>query len=82
MSAPSTPSFPDVPTDFWAYRDTEYLRGDLYSGNSSPLNMRGMYNASGGVVVGGYPDGKYHPEYTVTRDQIAVFVARGFAIPQ
>jgi hypothetical protein len=27
-------------------------------------------------VVQGYPNGRYHPEYVVTRDQMAVFVAR------
>jgi len=29
-------------------------------------------------VVGGYPDGWYHPEIACTRDQMAVFIARGF----
>lgn len=33
-------------------------------------------------VTGGYADGKYHPEYTVTRDQMAVYVARGFQLAQ
>jgi len=33
-------------------------------------------------VVGGYPDGSYHPEVTVTRDQMAVFIARAFELPQ
>ncbi len=30
-------------------------------------------------IVGGYPDGLYHPEYAVTRDQMAVFVSRALA---
>jgi PKD repeat protein len=30
-------------------------------------------------IVGGYPDGSYHPEYAVTRDQMAVYVARAMA---
>ena len=30
-------------------------------------------------VVGGYDDGKYHPEYEVDRGQMAVFVARAMA---
>lgn len=32
-------------------------------------------------VSSGYPDGNYHPEYVVTRDQMAVYIARGFALP-
>jgi len=35
-------------------------------------------------IVGGYPDGDYHPETVVTRDQMAVFIARaltGGSIP-
>jgi hypothetical protein len=31
-------------------------------------------------VVNGYPDGTYHPEREVTRDQMAVYVARAFAL--
>jgi hypothetical protein len=32
-------------------------------------------------VAGGYFDGLYHPEYPVTRDQMAVFICRAFALP-
>ena len=32
-------------------------------------------------VVGGYEDGTYRPEYTVTREQMAVYVARAFRLP-
>jgi hypothetical protein len=32
-------------------------------------------------VVGGYQDGTYHPEYEVTRDQMAVYVARSICDP-
>jgi hypothetical protein len=32
-------------------------------------------------VVGGYQDGTYHPEYEVTRDQMAVYVARALVAP-
>jgi hypothetical protein len=32
-------------------------------------------------VVNGYPDGTYHPERQVTRDQMAVYVARAFDLP-
>jgi len=31
-------------------------------------------------VVVGYPDGRYHPEFGVTRDQMAVFIARAFKL--
>jgi hypothetical protein len=56
QTAPAEATFPDVPTDFWAYADAETL-----------------VNAD---VVQGYPNGYYRPEYVVTRDQMAVFVAR------
>jgi hypothetical protein len=58
---PTTPSFSDVPTNFWAYKYIEYC-------------------AAQGVVVG-LGDGTYHPEYAVTRDQMAVYLARGFHLP-
>jgi DNA-binding beta-propeller fold protein YncE len=32
-------------------------------------------------VVQGYEDGHYHPEIVVTRDQMAVYVARAFELP-
>jgi hypothetical protein len=32
-------------------------------------------------VVAGYDDGSYHPEYEVTRDQMAVYVARALVAP-
>jgi hypothetical protein len=53
---PATPSFPDVPPDYWAYKYVEYARAH-------------------GIVTG-YRDGLYHPERTVDRGQMAVFVAR------
>jgi archaellum component FlaF (FlaF/FlaG flagellin family) len=34
------------------------------------------YNAN---IVKGYDDDLYHPEYTVTRDQMAVYISRGLA---
>jgi hypothetical protein len=33
-------------------------------------------------VTQGYPDGRYHPEYTVTRDQMSVYIARAFCVPR
>ncbi len=54
---PATPTFPDVPTDFWAYKHIEY--------------------AHARSVVYGYWDG-YRPDTLVTRDQMAVYVARAF----
>jgi len=38
------------------------------------------YIASQGVTYG-YDDGLYHPEYICTRDQMAVYVQRGFNLP-
>lgn len=32
-------------------------------------------------VTRGYEDGLYHPEYACSRDQMAVYIARGFALP-
>jgi hypothetical protein len=32
-------------------------------------------------VTQGYEDGYYHPEGVVTRDQMAVYVARAFGLP-
>ena len=57
---PTTPSFPDVATDFWGYKYVEYIKEQK--------------------VTGGYGDLKYHPEYAVTRDQMAVFIARAFTL--
>jgi len=31
-------------------------------------------------VVQGYEDGLYHPEIVVTRDQMAVYIARAFGL--
>ncbi len=33
-------------------------------------------------VTEGYLDGKYHPEYVCTRDQMAVYLARAFKLPR
>jgi hypothetical protein len=55
---PTEPTFPDVPTDQWAYKCIEYLAGE--------------------GVVAGYDDGLYRPDREVTRDQMAVYIARAF----
>jgi hypothetical protein len=31
-------------------------------------------------IVAGYPDGTYKPTRSVTRDQMAVYIARAFAL--
>ncbi len=31
-------------------------------------------------VVRGYDDGTYHPEYELTRDQMAAYMARAFGL--
>jgi hypothetical protein len=58
---PATPSFGDVPPDFWSYKHVEYIKSR--------------------EIVTGYPDGLYHPERVCTRDQMAVYVAKAFALP-
>jgi len=58
---PTTATFADVATDFWAYKYIEYLAGRS--------------------IVQGYWDG-YHPADTVTRDQMAVYIQRAFALPE
>jgi hypothetical protein len=57
---PTTATFPDVATDFWAYRHIEYCKAQS--------------------VVNGYWDGTYGPANPVTRDQMAVYVARAFGL--
>jgi hypothetical protein len=54
-------TFPDVPSDFWAYKQVEYCVGQ--------------------GVVKGYDDGTYRPGDLVTRDQMAVYIARAFKLP-
>jgi hypothetical protein len=60
-SGPTEPKFPDVPTDYWAYKYIEYA-------------------VSHNVVVG-FPEGDYRPSLPVTRDQMAVYIYRGFVRP-
>jgi hypothetical protein len=42
---------------------------------------RHIQYAAASNVVAGYEDGLYHPEYEVTRDQMAVYVARALVAP-
>ncbi len=55
---PLTPSFRDVPEDYWCFKYVEYL--------------------AEAAVAFGYPDGSYYPTRRVTRDQMAVYISRGF----
>jgi len=41
--------------------------------------LRGIMACVAARIVGGYPDGLYHPEIVVTRDQMAVFISRALA---
>jgi len=70
FTPPATPTFPDVPEGQWAYTYIEYA-------------------AANGVVQGyPYPDPedsdatiyRYLPDVIVTRSQMAVYVARAFAL--
>ena len=58
---PPSATFPDMPTDHWAYKHVEYVKSK--------------------EIVKGYPDGTYQPDVVVTRDQMAVYVARAFQLP-
>jgi hypothetical protein len=60
-SGPSEATFPDVPTDYWAYKYIEFAVSEN--------------------IVEGFPGGNYQPLLTVTRDQMAVFIYRGFVQP-
>lgn len=129
-TAPMEASFPDVPTDHWAFRYVESAkercvvtgypdgtyqptiavdRGQMavfvaramvipseasdlggYQPPSAPsfddvpvdfwAYKHVEYIKSRGIAAG-YPDGLYHPESICTRDQMAVYVARAFALP-
>jgi hypothetical protein len=130
-SGPAVASFPDVPTDYWAYKYVESAKlnnvvtgypSGLYSpeltvdrGQMAVFIARAIVTPTGDTglagyvpptsptfpdvptgfwsfkyieycadparqIVRGYEDG-YHPEYPVTRDQMAVYVQRAFALP-
>jgi hypothetical protein len=54
---------------------------DVTASNAWDWCYKHVEYAVGRGVVGGYPDGLYHPELGCTRDQMAVFVARAFELP-
>lgn len=58
---PGDASFPNVSTEYWAYKYIEYAKDRQ--------------------IILGYPDGLYHPDYTVNRGQMAVFIARSIVDP-
>ena len=61
------PSFPDVPDTGYGEDGTEPYWAYKYV----------EYIADAGVTQG-YPDGNYHPDVVVTRDQMAVYISRAF----
>jgi hypothetical protein len=126
---PATPTFPDVPTDYWAYKNIEYAAannvvqgyGDgsyqptwaVTRGQMAVFVARAVATPTGEAgladyvppeaptfsdvdpgfwsyvhieylaendIVSGYPDGSYRPFARVTRDQMAVYVARAFGL--
>jgi hypothetical protein len=124
---PGVATFPDVPTDHWAFRHVQYCvsqgvvagypdntyrpDAELDRGQMAVFIARAMCGGEGGVpdpacdvppfpdvpcdhwarryvqfiqgagVASGYPDGTYRPAALCTRDQMAVYVARGRSVP-
>jgi PKD repeat protein len=122
---PGTPTFPDVDTNFWAFKYVEYAVSQdvvqgyddgyyhpeivLDRGQMAVFIARAVAGDDASVpdgpatptfpdvdtgfwsykhieycvdqgIVGGYEDGLYHPEIPVTRDQMAVYVARALPL--
>ncbi len=67
---PAEPTFPDVPNTGYGPDETDPYWAYKHI----------EYCAENGVVQG-YEDGYYHPEVVVTRDQMAVYIARAFELP-
>lgn len=69
----------DDPDYGWVWSDPEWLRVGSFS-DASPgfwafFEIEALSQAG---IVQGYPDGTFHPENQVTRDQMAVFIYRAF----
>jgi len=128
-AGPGSATYPDVPTDHWAFKYVEYAhaqgvvtgywdgyhpddvvdRGQMAAfiaramcdgDENVPDDANGVptfpdvtadgpwswaykyveYIAGEGVATG-YPNGTYHPEFAVSRDQMAVFIQRAFDLP-
>jgi DNA-binding beta-propeller fold protein YncE len=67
---PDTPTFPDVSNTGYGEDGTDPFWA-----------YKHVEYIAGEGVCGGYDDDCYHPEYTCTRDQMAVYIARAFDLP-
>jgi len=125
----AVPTFPDVPTDHWAFHYVEYVAANnvvegypdgayhpeavVSRGQIAIFVARAIVDPPGEAgladympslipsfpdvrpgqsywrhieylreqgVVHGYPDGRYHPEYVVSRGLMAIYVARAFGL--
>jgi len=65
-SGPATPTFPDVTRD----------PADPYHVCYDHIEYAVSYG-----IVAGYPDGRYRPDYVVTRGLMAIYLARAFQLP-
>jgi PKD repeat protein len=54
---------------------------DVTSDNAWAWALKYVEYARAARIIGGYSGGFYHPEYEVTRDQMAVYLARAFKLP-
>ncbi len=79
MSAPSRPSYDDVPTDKWSYTYIESVTGQLPGKNGSFEPHRDATRAevaSSAVRINGYEDGTFKPNDPVTRAEAVVILDR------
>jgi Tol biopolymer transport system component len=68
---PTTPTFPDVPTTFWAYKHIEYC---FEQGVVKGYSLPDPDNPGDTIVL-------YEPDWIVSRDQMAVYIQRAFSLP-